>query len=206
MTQSDDTRRESRAPREPVTTLMTAVGRINATLDLDTVPGEAAASARVPTGARYRVIVTLDGEGAPRDPVFSGLADQLPGSAGIGPGRSGGYRLSRSGGRRAGSVEPSIAFSHDPAPHQPVIAKRCPAHWLHRCVRHCGGGVLMARRLQRCDRIGEYRPRHRAETRIPQSLRHRLSMPPTALINSSNGRASSVRRSTSQVTSRVPPS
>ena len=47
--------------------------RINTTLDLDTVPGEAVASARALTGARYGVIVAVDEERAPQDLIFSGL-------------------------------------------------------------------------------------------------------------------------------------
>ena len=54
-TQSDDVRRENQAPREPVSTLNAAIGRINITLDLDTVPGEAVTSARALAGACYGV-------------------------------------------------------------------------------------------------------------------------------------------------------
>ena len=63
----------NQAPREPVSTLNAAILRINSTLDLDTVLGEVVESARALTGARYGVIVALDDEGAPQDPVFSGL-------------------------------------------------------------------------------------------------------------------------------------
>ena len=74
MTQSDDAGREGRAPGERVSTLIAAIRRINATLDLDIVLGEVVESARALTGARKGVIVTLDEEGAPQDPVFSGLS------------------------------------------------------------------------------------------------------------------------------------
>ena len=89
VTQTDDAGRESGAEREPATSLNAAILRINASLDLDTVLGEAVESARALTGARYGVIVALDEEGAPpQEPVFSGLTpeqerDQLawPGNA-----------------------------------------------------------------------------------------------------------------------------
>ena len=73
MPQSDDAGRDSRAPRERVSTLIAAIRRINATLDVDTVLGEVLEGARALTGARKGVIVTLDEQGVPRDPVFSGL-------------------------------------------------------------------------------------------------------------------------------------
>ena len=76
MTQSDDARQESEVRREPAATLNAAILRINATLDLDTVLGEVVASARSLTGARYCVIVAVDEEGVPQDPVFSGLAPE----------------------------------------------------------------------------------------------------------------------------------
>ncbi len=76
MTQLDDARRQSRAPREHVSTLIAALRRIHATLDLDTVLGEVVESTRALTGARYGVSVTLDEAGAPQDPMFSGLAPE----------------------------------------------------------------------------------------------------------------------------------
>ena len=76
MTQSDDAGRDSRAPRERASTLIAAIRRINATLDLDTVLGEVLEGARALTGARKGVIVTLDEEGAPQNPVFSGLTPE----------------------------------------------------------------------------------------------------------------------------------
>ena len=90
MTQPDDPRRENRTPRERVSSLIAAILRINATLDLDTVLVEVVASARTLTGARKGVIVVFDEHGVPQDPVFSGLApeeerDQLawPGNASL---------------------------------------------------------------------------------------------------------------------------
>ena len=56
MTQSDDARRVNQAPREPISPLIAALRRINATPDLDTGLGEVVASARALTGACYGVI------------------------------------------------------------------------------------------------------------------------------------------------------
>ena len=67
---------DSGAPRERVSTLIAAIRRVSATLDLDTVLGEVLEGARALTGARKGVIVTLDEAGAPRDPVFSGLTPE----------------------------------------------------------------------------------------------------------------------------------
>ena len=84
MTQLDDATPENQALRGPISTLNAAILRINATLDLDTVLGEAVESARALTGARYGVIVTVDEEGATLDPVLEGaetpdrdIADRL---------------------------------------------------------------------------------------------------------------------------------
>ena len=76
MTLSNDTRRQSRAPREPVTTLNAAIGRTDATLGPDTVLGEAVENARALTRARYAIIVTVDEDGALRGQVFSGLTPE----------------------------------------------------------------------------------------------------------------------------------
>ena len=69
------TTRGGRASRRtsPSPPLARPTERINTTLDLDTVLGEAVASARFLSGARYGVVATVDEEGAPLDPVFSGL-------------------------------------------------------------------------------------------------------------------------------------
>ncbi len=66
---SSDKRWQSRAPREPVTTLNAAIGRTDATLGPDTVLGEAVENARA-------IIVTVDEDGAPQDQVFSGLTPE----------------------------------------------------------------------------------------------------------------------------------
>ena len=64
---------ENEALRERISTLNSTLLRISATLDLDTVLTEAIESARGLTGARYGVIVTVDGTGVPQDFVFSGF-------------------------------------------------------------------------------------------------------------------------------------
>ena len=76
MTQSDDARPENLALGGLFSTLNAAILRINASLDLDTVLGEAVESARALTGARKGVIVAVDEDGAPQDPVFSGLTPE----------------------------------------------------------------------------------------------------------------------------------
>ena len=58
---------------ERISTLSAAILHISATLDLDTVLAEVVGSARGLTGARCGVIATVDGAGAPRDFVFSGV-------------------------------------------------------------------------------------------------------------------------------------
>ena len=73
MTQSDDAKRENQALGGPISTLSAAILRINATLDLDIVLAEVVEGARALTGARSGAIVTVDEEGAPQYPVFSGL-------------------------------------------------------------------------------------------------------------------------------------
>ena len=73
MTNSDEARRENAALRERSSTLNAAILRINASLDLDTVLGEAVASARRLTGARYGIITTIDETGAHSGSVYSGF-------------------------------------------------------------------------------------------------------------------------------------
>ena len=53
--------------------LTAAILRIGASLDLDEVLNEVVASARALTGARWGIIATVDGAGAPVDFVFSGF-------------------------------------------------------------------------------------------------------------------------------------
>ena len=73
MKSADDLRRENTALRERFSTLNAAILRINASLDLDTVLGEAVASARRLTGAQYGIITSLNEEGTQCEPVFSGF-------------------------------------------------------------------------------------------------------------------------------------
>ena len=73
MTDSVDPRRENEALRERISTLTTAMLRISATLDLNTVLAEAVESARKLTGARYGAVVTVDEAGAHKDHVLSGF-------------------------------------------------------------------------------------------------------------------------------------
>ena len=73
MTNSDEARRENVTLRERISTLSAAILRINASLDLDTVLGEAVASARGLTGARYGIITTIDEAGAHQGSVYSGF-------------------------------------------------------------------------------------------------------------------------------------
>ena len=77
MTDSGDPRREIEALRERISTLNSAILRIGATLDLDTVLAEVVESARGLTGARYGVIATIDEAGVPtQESVFSGFTPQ----------------------------------------------------------------------------------------------------------------------------------
>ena len=75
MNASDEQGRETDALRERISSLSTAVLRISASLDLDTVLRETVDSARALTGARYGVITTIDDTGQPQDFVTSGLTD-----------------------------------------------------------------------------------------------------------------------------------
>ena len=56
--------------------LAAALLRIGASLDLETVLDEVAASARALTGARYAAIATIDENGQPRDFVTSGFTEE----------------------------------------------------------------------------------------------------------------------------------
>ena len=73
---SDELRRENKALRKRIATLNSAILRINASLDLDTVLNEVVESARALTGARWGVIATVDEAGAPVDFVFSGFTPE----------------------------------------------------------------------------------------------------------------------------------
>ena len=72
MTQLDAAKREIEALRERIAAIL----RINESLDLDTVLGEAMDCARRLTDARYGVIVTVDERQVPQDLTFSGLSPE----------------------------------------------------------------------------------------------------------------------------------
>ncbi len=74
--QSDDLRHENEVLRQRIATLNSAILRINASLDVDTVLSEVAESGRALTGARWGVIATIDEAGAPLDFVFSGFSPE----------------------------------------------------------------------------------------------------------------------------------
>ena len=76
MTRSDEARRENEALRERTSTLNAAILRINASLDLDKVLGEAVESARRLTGARFGIITTINEAGELQSPVYSGFTEQ----------------------------------------------------------------------------------------------------------------------------------
>ena len=76
MTHSDEARRENAALREGTSTLNAAILRINASLDLDTVLGEAVESARALTGARFGIITTIDEAGEHQGSVYSGFTEE----------------------------------------------------------------------------------------------------------------------------------
>ena len=86
MSSSDDLRRENGALRERFSTLNAAILRINASLDLNTVLGEAVESARRLTGASYGIITALDEAGAEFGPLFSGFTDEQQRELSAGPG------------------------------------------------------------------------------------------------------------------------
>ena len=65
--------KEIEALRERISRLSTAILRINASLDLDTVLREVMESARALTGARYSVITTIDDAGEVEDFASSGF-------------------------------------------------------------------------------------------------------------------------------------
>ena len=71
----DALRRENAELRGRIAQLSAASLRIGSSLDLDTVLGEIAESARALTGARYAAIATIDEAGAPQDFVTSGFTE-----------------------------------------------------------------------------------------------------------------------------------
>ena len=73
MSSSSQPEREIQALRERIAALSSAILRVNASLDVDTVLHEIAESARALTGARFAVIVTIDEARALEDAVTSGF-------------------------------------------------------------------------------------------------------------------------------------
>ena len=73
MKSPDELRRENEALGERISKLSTAILRISASLDVNTVLQEVVDSARALTGARYGVITTIDAAGQPQDFVSSGF-------------------------------------------------------------------------------------------------------------------------------------
>ncbi len=73
LNERDETARGLEVPRERDATLLAAILRIGASLDLDTVLRAVVDGARALTGARYGVITTVDGDGQPRDFVTAGF-------------------------------------------------------------------------------------------------------------------------------------
>ena len=72
----DELRRENEELRARIAQLSAASLRIGSSLDLDTVLGEIAESARALTGARYAAIATMDENGKPVDFVTSGFTEE----------------------------------------------------------------------------------------------------------------------------------
>ena len=72
----DELRRENEELRARIAQLSAASLRIGSSLDLDTVLGEIAESARALTGARYAAIATMDEYGKPVDFVTSGFTEE----------------------------------------------------------------------------------------------------------------------------------
>ena len=60
MPTNDEARRAGEAPRERITSLIAAILRISASLDVGTVLREVVDGARALSGARYGVITTVD--------------------------------------------------------------------------------------------------------------------------------------------------
>ena len=76
MTNSDAPGREDETPRERISSLSTAILRINASLHVETVLREVVDSARALTGARLGAITIVDDAGLPRDFVTSGITPE----------------------------------------------------------------------------------------------------------------------------------
>ena len=76
MSKIGDRGRQIEALRERLSTLTTAILRISASLDVDTVLREIAEAARALTGARYAVITTVDATGQLEDAVLCGFTPE----------------------------------------------------------------------------------------------------------------------------------
>ena len=73
MNSPDELKREIEALRDRISELSTAVLRISASLDVNTVLREVVESARALSGARYGAITTIDDAGLPQEFVTSGI-------------------------------------------------------------------------------------------------------------------------------------
>ena len=73
---------ETQALRDRLIRMCEACHRINESLDLDTVLQEVLDSARSLTGARYGVMVLLDGSGGIQDFLGAGFTPTRPGGSG----------------------------------------------------------------------------------------------------------------------------
>ena len=76
LNERDEAAQKIEALREPDATLVAAILRIGASLDLDTVLREVVDGARALTGARYGAITTVDRDGQPRDFVTAGVTPE----------------------------------------------------------------------------------------------------------------------------------
>ena len=63
-------------PQQRIAKLSSAILRVSANLDVDTLLGELAAGARALSGARYAVIIRIDETGQVEDHVMSRLSPE----------------------------------------------------------------------------------------------------------------------------------
>ena len=76
MSDTTGAERENETLRERHTAFTSAILRISASLDVDTVLREIAEAARALTGARYAVITTVDATGQLEDAVLCGFSPE----------------------------------------------------------------------------------------------------------------------------------
>ena len=76
MTKRNKPNTEVETLRKRISNLSAAILRISDSLDIDTVLQEVVTSARVLTGARYGVIVTIDEAGRPQSHIASGFSEE----------------------------------------------------------------------------------------------------------------------------------